>query len=284
LCALENPQIKRIRRFPPVAAAMGDGQVKVQSVRISPHERVTGKSAITLSLGGNTMVRGSEVPFETGHVAGRMLLSGDECRWATQVQIQGRFKQACNDLWMWVELPTAPKLNWFTMGIAKLLIGLIKRTSGGRFSFSLGDDGGRPHLTFPVGLVCTCVSTVPGDEPFKLGGPELSAAENEGQGPTAVSMGQTITLMFQSSFIDLDGWQLLNVPGVGQMPLERLLGELNSMSVVVYDALADHPYPKNGGGALMAGSLLRGKCSDAGHKQSSPIVTHESCSDLAIGL
>lgn len=194
-------------------------------------------------------INGPPVDIENDHFKGRVMALHDtgseafadlsiapEKRGGVGLQIQGQFKkevkcdnEATGGLWAGGECGKL-QLNWIMQGIVQFCI-KFARALAGCLHFVTGE---RTHLTFPAGSIFLWTVTPPGAEPPQLGSEEVQ--ELEWRGPRLdIDTSSTYTLVFKTSFLDLFTWQLLGVPGVSPLPLERILGDIDSVDIFVFD-------------------------------------------------
>eukprot|EP00927_Polykrikos_kofoidii_P066701 TRINITY_DN62259_c0_g1_i1.p1 TRINITY_DN62259_c0_g1~~TRINITY_DN62259_c0_g1_i1.p1 ORF type:complete len:1179 (+),score=216.78 TRINITY_DN62259_c0_g1_i1:21-3557(+) len=180
-----------------------------------------------------------------------------------QLQVQGQFKKAIarGKLWAGGELQDNLKLGWFMQNVVKLCANYAKKKTEGRLHFNLGGKGELPLMTFPMTQVFSVIATPPGGELLKLGSKELSD-KIVWQGPTEIEINttDTYTLVYKTGFVDLCSWELLKVPGVSPLPLENLLGDVQSSRVMLYDSAAtDGNHANWRDGVLIEWLFMRGK-------------------------
>lgn len=162
-------------------------------------------------------------------------------RRGVELQIQGVFKHKCTvgeqtaGLWVGGELQEPLKLGWIMNNVVQLCAKYARKKTEGRFQFNLGGKGEKPFLGFPVGQLFTIVITPAGQKPPPIGGEELRNKKWQGAGPFDVDTSSTYTLVYRTPYLDLCSWDLLKVPGVSPLPLENILGDIQSLTVFIYD-------------------------------------------------
>jgi hypothetical protein len=166
----------------------------------------------------------------------------DQQRRGVVLQIQGKFKQAsskgadnASGLYMGGELKSPLKLGFFMTKIVGLCGAYAKKKTEGRFHFIQGDAKTLPQLAFPIAQLFTTIVTPAGKEPPRLGTPELMQVKWQGAARIDVDTTSTYTFFYKTPFLDACSWELLNVPGVSPLPLERILGDIIASDVVMYD-------------------------------------------------
>jgi len=184
---------------------------------------------------------GNEVGLETSAEDEEL----DAPRKGVRLQIQGRFKRASTKgaanaagLYVGGQMEAPLKLGWLTQKVINACAAYARKKTEGRMHIVLGDKDGRdlPHMAFPIAQLFTVVVTPPNEEPPKLGSPELAEVPWQGaEKPLDVDTVNTYTMCYKTPFLDCCSWELLNVPGISPLPLERLLGDIISTRVLLYD-------------------------------------------------
>lgn len=224
--------------------------------------------------------------FENDHFQGRILLiheTGSEpgneedalvddapARRGVEFQLQGRFKRASttgegsqNGLYIGGELDDALKLGWFTKSIVGMCVKFAKQKCEGRIHCVLGDKNEKAHCAFPIGQIFTVVRTPVGQEPPRLGSPELAKAKWQGPGMIDVNPDTIYTFFYKTPWMDLCSWELLKVPGVSPLPLENLLGDaVNAVHVMFYDLGMCRTHPNWRQSAVLDFAFRRGQPGD----------------------
>jgi len=164
------------------------------------------------------------------------------------LQIQCRFKEAVvrrglspENLWAGGELLSTPQLGWITKQVVELCIKYARWVSNGLVHFFLpavDDESARPHLSFPLGYLFTCHRSPPGAEPPLLGSRELLDAEGLDISKMEINLDDVYTFVFQTTYLDLFSWELLNIPGISPLPIENVLGDIYGAEVMLFDLAA----------------------------------------------
>jgi hypothetical protein len=159
-----------------------------------------------------------------------------------QLQLQGKFKQASSKgadtssgLYVGGELMSQLKLGWVMTKVMNLATGYVKKKTEGRFHYVQGDAKTNAQLSFPIAQLFTIIETPEGQDPPRLQSQMLSEVKWQGPARLDVNTTSTYTMLYKTPFLDCCSWELLNVPGVSPMGLERFLGEIISSDVVLYD-------------------------------------------------
>lgn len=213
----------------------------------------SGKPAHTKAIPINSF---QPVAFENDYFKGCLLLvhdTGNEPglleeqadkdaeRRGLEVQIQGRFKPAISPagnqvvLWAGGELNEPLKLGWITRQVLGICTQFAKKKTEGRINISIGNKTEPPIMTFPIGQVLTCIITPKGNEPPKLGSPELAEVKWKFVENIPINCDDMYTFLYKTPFVDLCSWELLKVPGVSPLALESLLGDVSMSHIFFYD-------------------------------------------------
>lgn len=184
-----------------------------------------------------------------------------------ELQIQGKFMHPLKEskdsdgFWVVAELRTPLKLGWVMGRFVNILLAFIKKKSDGRLYYCLGKGEEPAHMSFPVCQVFTCVTTPPGEEPPRLGTPDLDTFKWQGSKPVVIDTENTYTFFYKTPFVDACTWELLNVPGVCPMAGEKFIGDVTVVRIAFYDAsAAPHARPRDG--ALLEFVASRGEPGD----------------------
>jgi len=221
------------------------------------------------------------VPIETEFFKGRCILMHetgnepgcDDDHWGderekrgVEFQLQGQFKRdgtkdgdpMCTGLWVAAELEEPMKLGWITQGLVQLIIKFFKKMNGGRAYCHIGDKSERPHGAVPVGNVFNCIVTPPGGEPPKLGSAGLVRPDNQAS-MIDVYIDHIYTLWYKTPFMDLCSWELLNIPGVSPLAVEKIIGDVKMAKMIFYDAghAGTHADPR--AAAILEFTVTRGQ-------------------------
>lgn len=184
---------------------------------------------------------GNEVGLESDEVDD----DPDVPRRGVMLQMQGKFKRkssvgAANATGLYVggELPAPLKIGFFTRGAINMCSQYVKKKTEGRFYFVLGDSktNDKPQLAFPIAQLFTIIATPPDQDPPRLGSSQLNEVKWQGANVTInIDTESTYTFIYKTPYLDCCSWELLNVPGVSPLGLEKLLGDIQSSRVIIYD-------------------------------------------------
>jgi len=159
-----------------------------------------------------------------------------------ELQIQGHFKHAVSQgeqttagIWVGGELQETLKLGWIMQNVVQLCMKYARKKTEGRLHFTLGGKTESPQLSFPIGQLFTVVATPKGEEPPKLGSPEMANFKWPGAMTINIEPDVTYTMIYKTPYMDLCSWELLKVPGVSPLPIESILGDLSTAHVMMYD-------------------------------------------------
>mmetsp|Transcript_21886 Transcript_21886/g.75263 ORF Transcript_21886/g.75263 Transcript_21886/m.75263 type:complete len:1175 (-) Transcript_21886:83-3607(-) len=196
------------------------------------------------------------VEIENPHFKGSMLLIHDtgnepgcdgrdkkaEDRRGVELQIQGKFKklvergsETTHGLWVGGDLPQQLKLGWIMQNVVQLCMKYARKKTEGRLAFALGNKEQKPHMSFPIGQLFTCLSTPAGETPPVMGSEELRQKKWQGAGWIDIDTETEYTFVYKTPFMDLCSWDLLKVPGVSPLPLESIMGDVNTAHILLYD-------------------------------------------------
>jgi len=166
----------------------------------------------------------------------------DQVRRGVILEIQGKFKNensrgpdTASGLYVGGELASPLKLGYFMSKIVGMCGSYANKKTQGRFHFLQGDAKTLPQLAFPIAQLFTVVETPEGQEPPRLGTPELLTNKWQGNSRIDINTTSTWTFFYKTPFLDCCSWELLNIPGVSPLGLERILGEIIASDVVMYD-------------------------------------------------
>jgi len=199
------------------------------------------------------------IEIENDHVKGRIMLvhdtgnevgleadeadvDPDQKRKGVILQFQLKFKKdstkgadTASGLYIGGEMTAVLKLGFIMSKVVSLCGGYAKKKTEGRFHFVQGDAKTLPQLAFPISQIFTSVETKKGEDPPRLGSPELLSVKWQGPARIDVNTTSTYTFFYKTPFLDACSWELLNVPGVSPLPLERILGDVMAADVCIYD-------------------------------------------------
>jgi len=183
---------------------------------------------------------GNEVGLEVEEeVAGDV--DPDTKRRGVIFQMQGMFKKAASDgeqggVWIGGSLPQNIKLGWIMQNVVGVCVKYVKKKTEGRSHIIVGDKGPlKPHLTFPLSQLFTIIDTPPGEEPPRLGTSDFANVKWQGPAQLKVVPTHTYSFSWKSPYLDCCSWELLNVPGVSPLPIEKIIGDMSSAHLMMYD-------------------------------------------------
>lgn len=203
------------------------------------------------------------IPFETSLFTGELLLlvrandKGNNISYANdnygpifegkrrtiEFQIQGRFQRApIGSLYMGIEITQPMKLGLVTKGLCRMLLNFMQRFSKdlhysfgeGDFSTSIDGNNGTeyPHIVFPLKDLDRLVITKEGEAPPRLGTvieeTEESIAKRTSMRADALHVWNstdTYTMSFNTMYVDLPTWRIVNVPIMKDMDLRSFWGD-----------------------------------------------------------
>jgi hypothetical protein len=183
------------------------------------------------------------VIHDTGNEPGLETETGTEAvkRHGVALQVQGKFKQASTGtpgggLWLGGQLELPFQFGWVTEKVVQAALKFANAKCEGRLYCSLGSKTERPHMAFPFSQIFTVVKTAPGSKPPPLGSPALNEIPWQGADEQiCVDTEHTYTVWYNTQWVDLCSWELLGVPAISPLPLERILGEVSKARVFLYD-------------------------------------------------
>lgn len=153
-----------------------------------------------------------------------------------EFQIQCRFKAAPRGtVFMSAELRNGPmQLNLVTRALCRVLLGFIQKKAASRgieLRYSFGDRDELPNITFPV---LAADRVIVSDEPTPL---PIDTDEDRGtwrwekgklmpidRSNAKPEDGGYLTVMFATSYVDLNSWTLTGIPGVRNLDLTQFWG------------------------------------------------------------
>eukprot|EP00931_Biecheleriopsis_adriatica_P087604 TRINITY_DN62045_c0_g1_i1.p1 TRINITY_DN62045_c0_g1~~TRINITY_DN62045_c0_g1_i1.p1 ORF type:complete len:1188 (+),score=207.45 TRINITY_DN62045_c0_g1_i1:300-3566(+) len=144
-------------------------------------------------------------------------------------------EQHLTNIWIGGTLDGELKLGWIMQNVVSLCAKYAKKKTGGRFFLDMGGKSSPSQMGFPLRTLFTFCRTPADERPPKLGSQELNSLAWPGPGLLEVDTTSTYTLIWKSPYLDLCSWDLLKVPGVSPLPLESVLGDINSARVFIYD-------------------------------------------------
>ena len=177
------------------------------------------------------------------HDASPMPAGVSAVRGLWEVWVQGRFKVPLDNFYMGLELNDALKLGMVSRALASSVVRFVKT-----FEADVHANAGRAAQgasTQEASELAHIVArhfkgadqfheAAEGEAPPLLGGvmPPGSRA-NKASRPTTVRTDRTYTFCTYSSFIDLGGWKLTKLPGVGTLDLASFVREAD-VRIVFY--------------------------------------------------
>mmetsp|Transcript_103220 Transcript_103220/g.205146 ORF Transcript_103220/g.205146 Transcript_103220/m.205146 type:complete len:945 (-) Transcript_103220:52-2886(-) len=164
------------------------------------------------------------------------LLHAFGANYCFELQICCRFKTKPQGiLWLLAELRDGPmRLNLVTRALCRVLLAFIQKQAARRgmeFRYSFGDAKTSPQIAVPVSAADRIVIS---NESLPL--PVIAEADRGcwhvangkhtpiDRNTLSPEEGQYMTVMFATSFIDLNKWVLTNIPGVGNLELSQFWG------------------------------------------------------------
>eukprot|EP00927_Polykrikos_kofoidii_P043072 TRINITY_DN3712_c0_g1_i1.p1 TRINITY_DN3712_c0_g1~~TRINITY_DN3712_c0_g1_i1.p1 ORF type:complete len:1070 (+),score=153.13 TRINITY_DN3712_c0_g1_i1:142-3351(+) len=157
-----------------------------------------------------------------------------------QMQLQGRFKVASTTgpgkgVWFGGQLPEGLQLGFFMKSAVGLMTKFAMQKTEGRLNLVLGDKTTQAACTFPIAQVFTIIRTPLSERPPRLGSQELADIKWQGASQIDIDTEHIYTMVYKTPFMDLCTWEVLNVPAVSPLPVERLLGNMITCDVMLYD-------------------------------------------------
>ncbi|ETV77781.1 hypothetical protein H257_08625 [Aphanomyces astaci] len=163
------------------------------------------------------------------------------------VMVQGTFKRAPEGtVYVCGELPRPMTLTFWSKAFVSMIVTTIKSLLGGSLHFSFGDETELPHLSLPLYQSADTVIATPLDDvPPKLGTSawrEDPAARAERKrtpvGSECFRTDMVYSFQFHTMHVDLASWSLVNLPGVPNVRLTSLMGDM-SLRLGVYEHVPD---------------------------------------------
>lgn len=145
-----------------------------------------------------------------------------------EIMIQGKIKDVGSDDFVYIGIQTADKIKlsgFFTKAAAKIVLGLISNTVP-HAHCTLGNERETAQLVFPLDLcVDRLAVTKPGEEPPALGVDMLPEEYSRERRPPlrCFDMESTYTFSLHTMYVDLVSWKLVNLPGLGTVPLDTFI-------------------------------------------------------------
>eukprot|EP00929_Paragymnodinium_shiwhaense_P000924 TRINITY_DN101118_c0_g1_i1.p1 TRINITY_DN101118_c0_g1~~TRINITY_DN101118_c0_g1_i1.p1 ORF type:complete len:1327 (+),score=291.34 TRINITY_DN101118_c0_g1_i1:152-4132(+) len=194
---------------------------------------------------------------------------GDCHRRGVELQIQGVFKQASTvepgkGMWVGGELERPMEFGWFMKSMVNMCTKFAAKKCEGRLHMTIGDKdkNEKPHCAFPIAQVFTVHVSPPGSKIPRLGSQDLVGKKWQGPKQIHVDTESTYTFVYKTPFLDLCSWELLNVPAVSPLPLEKLLSSIVEAKVFLYDLGVVGKHSDWRKGALVEWNYRRGNPDD----------------------
>eukprot|EP00051_Salpingoeca_urceolata_P009769 m.118694 g.118694 ORF g.118694 m.118694 type:complete len:672 (-) comp16438_c0_seq4:737-2752(-) len=142
-----------------------------------------------------------------------------------ELQLQGRFKkQPRGTLFFGGEILAPMHMGSLRRSVCGVLLRLISSFGRGlHFSFGEHDPDDRPHIVFPLLSAMDCFAATPLDDtPPELGTelPQVPRPRPSSDG-SSFDLEHTYTFSVYTHLIDMEGFQLCNVPGLGTVDLSK---------------------------------------------------------------
>ncbi|RHY26734.1 hypothetical protein DYB32_007338 [Aphanomyces invadans] len=159
------------------------------------------------------------------------------------IMVQGSFKRApLGTIYVAGELPRTMALTFWSKALVTMIVATIKSLLGGIIHFSFGDKDELPHLALPLYQSADTVIATPLDEvPPKLGASNwvedpAKRAERKRTPVGAETFRTDVVYSFQfhTMHVDLAHWSLVNLPGLQNVSLTSLMGDM-SLRLGVYE-------------------------------------------------
>lgn len=180
-----------------------------------------------------------------------------------EFQIQGVFQRSpTGSLFMGIEITQQMTLGLVTKGLCRMLLNFMQQFSKNlHFSFGEGDFTDSinnsqleyPHISFPLKDLDRLVITKQGDTPPKLGSfieeTEESIAKRKLMKADEYNEWNTTdiyTLSFNTHYVDLPSWRIVNVPIMKDMNLRTFWGD-SLVRLVGYEFLDSKTAQKTNG-------------------------------------
>ena len=158
------------------------------------------------------------------------------------VQFQGKFKRTASmgaenstNIWAGGTPDGDLNLGWIMSNVAKVGANFAKKKTGGRFVFDFGSKTSQTFMGFHIRALMCFSRTPEGEEPPKLGSPEVENIAWAGPGLLEVDTTSTYTFVWRVAYLDLCTWELLKVPAISPLALESVLGDILSGCACIYD-------------------------------------------------
>lgn len=202
---------------------------------------------------------GDPVPFETEFLVGHVLVIARPARPQERTRERWRYEPAfrgrrrCAEVQLQVRFKRAPRgtllvracpqplgkmpFGMLALALCRMVLAVIRRFLGSNFTHSFGGKGEAPHMTFPMQQLCSVVRTSQGGMPPRLGSVELRRQQSAAapwREDQCFDTRHVYTFAYHTQYLDIERWELANLPGMRQLSLETLWGAADQLQVVIF--------------------------------------------------